>query len=110
MESFVIFTIGIFVNLAFLWIGVAEASTDFIASYKLTKTGKVVDQKPVWAFSQGNLSNPSIDLDKGIRSKIEDGLNVDEINAHQETPCWSLLMSLNNENKSCMETGDSDPY
>ena len=52
--------------------------------YILTKTGKVVVRKSVWALSQDDLPYPDmklrlVDLDEGISSKIGDGLKTEDI-------------------------------
>ena len=66
------------------WIGVAEVSTDLMAFYILTKAGKVVVRKSIWALRQDDLANPDIklrlvDLDEGIQSKIGDELKFEDI-------------------------------
>jgi hypothetical protein len=63
---------------------VAEVSTDLMAIYILTKTGKVVVRKSVWALSQDDLANPDlrlrlVDLDECISSEIGDGLKAEDI-------------------------------
>jgi hypothetical protein len=96
------------------WIGVAEVSTDLMAFYILTKTGKVVVRKLVWTLSQDDLANPDIklrlaDLDEGIQSKIGNDLKVEDIDPE-------LLGSMpeipddvfDDEDEDHMETGDSD--
>jgi hypothetical protein len=44
------------------WIGVAEVSTDLMAFYILTETGKVVVRKSVWALSHDDPANPDMKL------------------------------------------------
>ncbi|KAI2511649.1 hypothetical protein MHU86_2715 [Fragilaria crotonensis] len=66
------------------WIGVAEVSTDLMAFYILTRSGKVIVRKSVWGLSEDDLANPDIklrlsELDEGIQSKIGDGLKTEDI-------------------------------
>jgi hypothetical protein len=66
------------------WLGVAEVSTDLMAFYLLTKTGKTIVRKSVWGLSEDDFANPDIktrlvELDEGIRSKIGDDLKEEDI-------------------------------
>jgi hypothetical protein len=66
------------------WLGVAEVSTDLMAFYILTKTGKIIVRKSVWGLSEEDFANPDIkirlvDLDEGIRFKIGDDLTEEDI-------------------------------
>ena len=96
------------------WIGVAEVSTDLMAFYILTKTGKVVVRKSVWALSQDDLANPDIklrlvDLDEGISSKIGDGIKADDIDPELMDSMPEVPEDVfNDEDESRLETGDSD--
>jgi len=59
------------------WLGVAEVSTDLMAFYIMTKTGKVIIRKSVWTLSEDDFASPDIqvqlaDLDQGFCSKIGD--------------------------------------
>jgi hypothetical protein len=67
------------------WLGVAEVSTDLMAFYILTETGKIMVRKSVWGLREDSFVNPNIkirlvDLDEGICSKIGDHLKEEDIN------------------------------
>ena len=66
------------------WLGVADLSTELMAFYILTKTGKIIVRKSVWGLSEDNFANPDIKirlvyLDEGIHSKIGDDLTEEDI-------------------------------
>jgi hypothetical protein len=67
------------------WLGVAKVSTDLMAFYILSKTGKIIVRKSLWGLSEDGFANPDIkiwlvDLDEGVRSKIGDDLKEEDIN------------------------------
>ena len=92
----------------------AEVSTDLMAFCILTKTGKVVVWKSVWALSQDDLANPDVklrlvDLDEGISSKIGYGLKADDINPELMDSTLDVPDDLfDDEDESYLETGDPD--
>jgi hypothetical protein len=61
------------------WLGVAEVAIDELAFYILTKTGKVIIRKSVWALSEDDRHDPGIyhqiaDLDASIRERLGDSV------------------------------------
>jgi hypothetical protein len=82
--------------------------------YILTKTGKVVVRKSVWALSQDDLPYPDmklrlVDLDEGISSKIGDGLRPKDINPKLMDFTPEVPDDLfDDEDEIRLETGDPD--
>ena len=95
------------------WLGVAEVSTDLMAFYILTKTGKIIVRKSVWGLSKDDFANPDIkirlvDLDEGIQSKIGDDLNGRTSTQNLEGPCRrSQMMSSMMKTKVMLDAGDT---
>ena len=68
------------------WLGVAEVSTDVMAFYVLTETGKVVVRKDVWALPQEEMKEPDniaelSRVDAAIKAKIGDSLKDKEMDS-----------------------------
>ncbi len=97
------------------WIGVAEVSTDLMAFYILTRTGKVIVRKSVWGLSHDELANPDIklrlvELDEGIQSKIGDALKVEDIDPERMGSMPEIPDDVFDDDKDDdrTETGDTD--
>ena len=69
------------------WLGVAESSTDVMASYILTATGKVVVRKSFWALSTDERNTPAIQerlvqLDAAIKSTVGDSITEEDVDTN----------------------------
>ncbi|KAI2503958.1 Reverse transcriptase (RNA-dependent DNA polymerase) [Fragilaria crotonensis] len=89
------------------WLGVAEVSTDLMAFYLLTKTGKIIVRKSVWGLSEDDFANPDIktrlvELDEGIRSKIGDDLK--ELRGSMPETSDDVF---DDEDEGCNDPGDT---
>ena len=66
------------------WIGIAEVSTDIMASYILTDTGKVIVRKSVWGISPEDLEKEGLqsqknELDEKIKLHIGDQIEAENV-------------------------------
>ena len=66
------------------WLGVSESSIDVMAYYILTKTGKVIVRKSIWAVNSDESGTDAYksdlsDLTEAIKQKIGDSISDDEL-------------------------------
>ena len=66
------------------WLGVSESSIDVMAYYILTKTGKVIVRKSIWAVNSDESGTDAYksdlaDLTEAIKQKIGDSIPDDEL-------------------------------
>ena len=94
------------------WVGVAEVSTDLMAFYILTKTGKIIVRKSVWGLSNDDFANPDMklrlaELDERIRSKIGDDLKAGDIDPDLMGSMPEIPDDVfDDEDESVMDTGE----
>ena len=94
------------------WVGVAEVSTDLMAFYILTKTGKIIVRKSVWGLSNDDFAHPDMklrlaELDERIRSKIGDDLKAGDIDPDLMGSMPEIPDDVfDDEDESVMDTGD----
>ena len=87
------------------WLGVAESSTDVMACYILTETGKVIVRKSFWALETDERNSPAVKenlarLDSAIKAKVGDTIKEDEVDKDligdlPEAPEGMSMKSLN---------------